>query len=141
MQRNHRIGLIAAAVIVLAIAFIALRPDDSSTPTTSSAATTTATGTVATSTGTTAAPTPKPDPGPLLTSAGITTIKVSKGDQVRFRVRSSGAEEIHVHGYDLKQDVAAGATATMHFTADVTGIFEIEFEHSGTQIGKLVVEP
>ena len=48
---------------------------------------------------------------------------------------------MHVHGYDLMKDVPAGKTITMSFKATITGIFEIEFEDAGEEIGKLTVEP
>ena len=69
------------------------------------------------------------------------TISVTHGDTVRFRVRSSVAEEVHVHGYDLTKDIEPGRTATMSFRAALEGVFEIEFEHSGTQIASLRVAP
>ena len=60
---------------------------------------------------------------------------------MRFRVRSDEAEEVHVHGYDLMKDLEPGETATMAFKATITGIFEIEFEHSAEQIAELRVDP
>ena len=35
----------------------------------------------------------------------------------------------------------AGKTITMSFEATITGIFEIELEDAGKEIGKLTVEP
>lgn len=81
------------------------------------------------------------DDRPLLTAGSVTKIKVNQNDTVTFRVKSDVAEEIHVHGYDKKFDIRAGQTKTISFDADLTGIFEIEFENSGTQIGELTVEP
>jgi hypothetical protein len=60
---------------------------------------------------------------------------------VRFRVRHGEAEEVHVHGYDIKKDLAANETANVSFEASIPGIFEIELEHSGTPLGRLKVEP
>ena len=45
---------------------------------------------------------------------GIQRATVAKGDEVVLVVHSDVADEIHVHGYNLKQDVAAGGTATDH---------------------------
>ena len=64
-----------------------------------------------------------------------------EGDTVRFRVRSDTDEEVHVHGYDREVEVPAGKTVTVSFKATITGIFEIEFHHSGESIGQLKVEP
>ena len=60
---------------------------------------------------------------------------------MRFRVRHGGAEEVHVHGYDIKKDLAANETANVSFEASIPGIFEIELERSGTPLGRLKVEP
>jgi pyruvate/2-oxoglutarate dehydrogenase complex dihydrolipoamide acyltransferase (E2) component len=86
----------------------------------------------------TATPRPKP---PLLTGESVRTLTFEEGRTVRFRVRSAEPEEIHVHGYDIAKDVGAGETVTMSFKATITGIFEVEFEHSGTPIAELKVEP
>ncbi len=86
-------------------------------------------------------PTTPVDEGPLLEAGSVTKIKVGEGDTVAFRVKSDTDEEVHVHGYDQTFDVRAGQTKAISFTADLTGIFEIEFEGSATQIGELTVEP
>ena len=68
-------------------------------------------------------------------------LRYSEGETVRFRVVSDSAEEVHVHGYDIKKELEAGKPATMSFKASITGIFEIEFEGSAEQIGELRVDP
>jgi hypothetical protein len=72
---------------------------------------------------------------------GIVRRTVSKGDSVAIVVESDVADEIHLHGYDLSTDVAAGGTARLEFTADVPGRFEVELENRGVQIADLTVEP
>jgi FtsP/CotA-like multicopper oxidase with cupredoxin domain len=73
---------------------------------------------------------------------GIQTIEVSKGDQVHFTVISKNvSDEVHVHGYDLMQDVAPGKPVTFDFTADIEGVFEAELEDAHAQILELRVNP
>jgi FtsP/CotA-like multicopper oxidase with cupredoxin domain len=73
---------------------------------------------------------------------GIQTIEVSKGDRVRFTVDSKNvSDEVHVHGYDLMQDVAPGKPVTFDFTADIEGVFEAELEDAHEQILELRVNP
>jgi ABC-type glycerol-3-phosphate transport system substrate-binding protein len=55
-------------------------------------------------------------------------VTVDAGERVRIRVESDVADEVHVHGYDLKKDVAPGKPATIEFTANVEGSFEVELE-------------
>ena len=58
---------------------------------------------------------------------------------VAIVVHSDVADEVHVHGYDLHQDVGAGGTARIDFTADIAGVFEAELENRKLQIVELTV--
>lgn len=66
-------------------------------------------------------------------------IAVDLGSEITLEVTSDVAEHVHVHGYDLFADVAPDAPAMLTFTADVPGLFEIEFEDSVTFIAELEV--
>lgn len=66
-------------------------------------------------------------------------IEIARGQVVLFTVTSDVAEHVHIHGYDLFADVAAGETASVMFTADVPGVFEVEFEDSFTFITEIEV--
>ena len=57
--------------------------------------------------------------------------EVDLGDTVRLRVTSDVADEVHVHGYDRRIDIAAGTTAELVFVADSGGQFEVELENRG----------
>ena len=72
---------------------------------------------------------------------GIKTVSFNKGDQAVLKVNSDTADEIHVHGYDLKKDVAKGGSVTFSFKATIDGRFEVELENAGTQIANLEVQP
>jgi hypothetical protein len=67
-------------------------------------------------------------------------VRVDIGEQVRIRVQADRGEEVHVHGYDLKADVAPGRPAVIDFTADVPGVFEVELEQSGLKLLELQVQ-
>jgi hypothetical protein len=150
MSSGTRVAFLGIALVVLVIAFLALRPSRDDPETTADAPTATPTMTATPSnpdvrpTDTpTPAPTPEPtvDPGPLLTGSKVVKLRFDKGDTVRFRVRAPKDEEVHIHGYDIKKDVKAGQTTNISFKATIDGIFEIEFEDSATQIGELRVDP
>lgn len=68
-------------------------------------------------------------------------ISVGEGDDVTLQITTDHPVELHVHGYDLEQEVEPGETATLSFEADRTGRFEIEDERTGTGLGALLVEP
>jgi hypothetical protein len=72
---------------------------------------------------------------------GVQELEYSAGEQVRFKVRSDVADEIHVHGYDLMKDVPAGGSVSFSFPAEIEGIFEIELEGLKEQIAELRVNP
>ena len=72
---------------------------------------------------------------------GIERFDVRKGDRLVIVVRSDVADELHVHGYDLMRDVAAGGIARIAFTADLTGSFEIELEQRHSLLAEFEVRP
>ena len=61
-------------------------------------------------------------------------VTVKSGDEVRITVSSDVNDEVHVHGYDLMQDVTPAKPATITFQANVPGVFEVELEHRGKQL-------
>lgn len=72
---------------------------------------------------------------------GVEELEYSAGDEIRFRVSSNKADEVHVHGYDAEEEIPAGGSATLAFTADIEGIFEVELHESEAQIAELRVNP
>jgi hypothetical protein len=72
---------------------------------------------------------------------GLQELEYSAGDVIRFRVSSNQADEVHVHGYDVEEEIPAGGSATVSFPADIEGIFEVELHGSETQIAELRVNP
>ena len=146
MSRAQRLTFLAIAAVIAVLAVILIGGEESTDTTETTAEKTEPTPTPspddddATATNTpTATPTPKPLP--LLKGGEVTKLRYTEGETVRFRVTSDEAEEVHVHGYDIAKDIDAGATVTVSFKADITGIFEIEYEHAGEQIGQLRVDP
>lgn len=73
---------------------------------------------------------------------GVTTLEYSAGEQIRFKVKGDEAEEIHVHGYNLMEEIPqGGGTVEFDFPAEIEGIFEAELEGKGVQILELRVNP
>jgi hypothetical protein len=73
---------------------------------------------------------------------GVQELEFSAGEEIRFRVEGDEAEEIHVHGYDLMEDIPkGGGSVEFDFPAEIEGIFEAELEGQGTQIAELRVNP
>ena len=149
MSRGQRLGLIALAVAVAALAFVIARPDDEDEKR-SPAAGTTERAPSRTPQEPTATTDPRPEERIVLRAhgptGGVRRVEAKKGDFVRLVVESDAADEIHLHGYDVTRKVGPAEPARFSFRADVEGIFELESheaEHEGGDplIARLVVEP
>src|SRR5919106_5171676 len=138
------LSVLAGVAIVVVLGFVFLGGADEGTEVTAGTTTTTETETITTEETTTAELAERElritirDGEPV---GGIQQLTVQLGEEVKVRVESDVAEEIHVHGYDLTADVAAGGDAEIEFDATIAGRFEIELEHSGTPIAELEVRP
>lgn len=64
--------------------------------------------------------------------------KVPLGTKVRLMVRADISDEVHVHTYDKKAAITGGV-ATIDFTADIPGVFEVELEGKGVVLLQLQV--
>jgi hypothetical protein len=131
---------LAAVVIVAAVLIATLGGSDDKKK---KAATTAAPRPATATTGT-----PPPPPAPVSNTivvrdakpvGGVQKLKYDKGDTVDIVVKSDTADEIHLHGYDLMKDVAAGGRVRFRFKATIEGVFEIELEGRKQQIASLDV--
>jgi FtsP/CotA-like multicopper oxidase with cupredoxin domain len=150
MSRNQRLSFLGIAAVIAVVAIVVLTVGGGSDDTTTDDSANTSAQQTATATATptaedgqeesTPTPTPKPQP-PLLQAGKVAKLRFDEGETVRFRVRSDKPEHVHIHGYDIMNDVDAGKTANVAFKATITGIFEVEFEDSAEQIAELRVDP
>jgi FtsP/CotA-like multicopper oxidase with cupredoxin domain len=58
-------------------------------------------------------------------------LRVTEGDHVRLRWTADAPTVVHLHGYDLEQEVAPGRAAEFQFEAYATGRFTIEVHAEG----------
>jgi hypothetical protein len=154
----RKVALIAAGLGLIVSLFVALRENDEEDGTTAATQATTVQTTTEGPPATTEAP--PATTAPATTTAqrpstiriryrieggrpvgGIARDSVAQGRNVVIVVTSDVADHVHVHGYDLMADVAPGKPATIRFTADAPGRFEIELEDTGVQIAELEVRP
>ena len=143
MSKGAKTGLLAAAVIVAAIAFVALRPSGGS----DSAGTTTQATTQPSTTAATTPDTPPPRVETIKVSGGepaggVSKLSFREGERIRFRVTDDSDAVVHLHGYDIEKDVGPGSPATFNVPATITGRFEVELHGAQeTQIAEVTVEP
>lgn len=148
MQPWMRWLLLGGSVVVIAVLFVALRPDDAATPTPTASPTPSA----ATPTDTpSASPTPSPSPTPNAALIEVTVrgdrvqgpdrAAIRQGEQVILVVHADVSDHVHVHGYDLMADVEPGRPARIRFRANVPGVFEVELEDAGRPLLELEIAP
>jgi len=145
MPAFRRRAAVAALITVAALTVAACGDDGSSQAT----GTTTTTVPAATTSGpgTTAKPTTTADATPVIEvrvvggkpQGGVRRERVRSGETVVLRVVADVADEVHLHGYDRSADVAPGKPAEIRFTADITGVFEVELEQRKQKLLQLEV--
>ena len=127
----------ATVAVLAAVAALTLAAcGDDGTP--QATGTTTPAATTSTTTGPTTSvePTTTADPTPVIevrvaggkVQGGVRRERVQSGETVVLRVVADVADEVHLHGYDRTANVAPGKPAQIRFTADITGVFEVELE-------------
>jgi hypothetical protein len=121
MSRNQRLGIVLAAVIVAAVAFVIANSGGSSSGQFSGKAH------IFVVNGQ-----PK---------GGIAQLRYKHGQTIDLTVTSDVADEIHIHGYDLHKDVMKGGSVHFSFPASIEGTFVIELESRKEQIASLMVVP
>ena len=72
---------------------------------------------------------------------GVHELEFEQGERIRFRVRSDVADEVHMHGYDVAMDVAAGGEAKFDVPATIEGVFEVELEERVVPLAEITVNP
>jgi hypothetical protein len=138
-SNSTRIALAVGSVAALVVLFVVLNSGGDSNK--SSTSTSTTSGKPGT---TTTAPASTPQVITVRNAkpvGGIKKLDYTKGDQVRFKINSDVADEIHVHGYDFHKNVSAGGSVSFSFPAKIDGVFVIELESRGEQIAELRVKP
>jgi hypothetical protein len=153
LSNLQRLAIVVGAIVVLVVAYLVFSggSDDSKKSASQPAATqstqsTTTGGADTSGTATSTQPAAPPAPPTVRVvgakpQGGVQKLSFNKGDQIRFRVVSDTADEIHVHGYDLMKDVPAGGSVTFSFTGSIDGRFVVELENHGEQIAELDVQP
>jgi FtsP/CotA-like multicopper oxidase with cupredoxin domain len=139
VSRNQRLGLIAGAIVVLVAAFLLIRPTEEKKnpkPASRPAGTTTA--------GSTPQAKPKPPEVSIRNgkpAGGVKTIEFTSGETARIDIKSNTPGEVHLHGYDIEQEVKPGETTVLRFKANIEGIFALEDHASDAELAKVRVNP
>lgn len=153
MSNGQRFGLIAVALVIAVGAFFLLRsPGDEAQQAAAPAPAPAedASAPAAEEDGSTPTAEPQKPPEPPATEieveggapvGGVAEVKAKKGDEIRFEVTADAPAEVHVHGYELTEQVDAGRAAKFSFPAELEGVYEVELEETATPIAELRVSP
>ena len=130
LRTMHRLALTLAIAAVLLVAGCASGDDTAGKPANTGSATGSSTAkvvevTVAVSDG-------KVTPAPH-------RVDVPLGSQVRLLVTSDVDDEVHVHGFDVEEELVAGRTTTIELSADQPGLYEVETHERDLQLLQLEV--
>jgi hypothetical protein len=153
LSGRQRAALIVGAIAVLVVAYVVIQggsDDDKDKAATPAAQTTQSTQSGPSTTSTPSTSTEEAPAEPAIPTVrvvdakpqgGVKKLEFDKGDQIRFKVVSDTADEIHVHGYDLMKDVGQGGSVSFSFKGSIDGRFVVELEDHGEQIAELDVAP
>ena len=143
MRASTRWLLALVAVAAVVIMFLVLRPEPQQPVAVDASPTPESTG----STPSPAEPTATATLDPVEIEVeegrveGPRTISVALGERVAFEVEVDVADHVHVHTYDILQDVSPGRPWTITFEATIPGVHEIELENAGLLLTRLEVTP
>jgi hypothetical protein len=144
---------VGVAVALLVVLFLVLQGgDDDDEPTTPPATEQTADGQASngSASGDSSEPEPQPEPKPEIPTivvrggepvGGVAELTFDKGDRIRFAVTSDVADHVHLHGYDVFEDIEAGGRVMFDVPATIDGVFEVELEDRVVPLAEITVNP
>jgi hypothetical protein len=135
-----KVALLAAAVVVGVVLLVVLRPDDDDEGQQTTPATT-----VTEITGETTTTEEEVVRAEIAVQGGDVSgteqVELEQGQRLVLVVRADVADEVHVHGYDIMEDVAPGQPARFDFRVTDPGRFDVELEQRQQPLTELVVSP
>jgi ABC-type glycerol-3-phosphate transport system substrate-binding protein len=142
-----RIAMLIAALAMGAVGLAGCGGDDNA----ADAVTTTETATTATTTetGGETTPTTPAAQAKVITirvvggqpEGGIQRPTIDQGDKVVLVVRTDSGDAVHLHGYNIEQEIVPGKPLRLPFTANLAGRFEVELHPTDTLLAVLEVKP
>ena len=72
---------------------------------------------------------------------GPDVVHLKKGDTLSLTVTSDAADELHLHGYDLRLRLLPGRPASLTVVATLTGRFSAELHNARVELTTLQIDP
>ena len=143
-----RIATLIAALALGAIGLAGCGGDDNAADAVTTTETTTTTTTTTDTAGETTPTTPAPQPKVITIhvvggqpQGGIQRPTIDQGDKVVLVVRTDSGEAVHLHGYNIEQEIVPGKPLRLPFTANLAGRFELELHPTDALLAVLEVKP
>jgi len=143
-----RIATLIAALALGAIGLAGCGGDDNAADAVTTTETTTTTTTTTDTAGETTPTTPAPQPKVITIrvvggqpQGGIQRPTIDQGDKVVLVVRTDSGEAVHLHGYNIENEIVPGQPLRLPFTANIAGRFELELHPTDTLLAVLEVQP
>jgi hypothetical protein len=145
-----KIAVMLAAVAAAVVGLTGCGGDDSTNAVTTTESTATApTETTTETTATTPSATTPATQARVITirvlgglpQGGIQRPTIDKGDKVVLVVLTDSGEAVHLHGYNIENEIVPGKPTRLPFTANIAGRFEVELHPTDTLLAVLEVKP
>jgi hypothetical protein len=144
----NRLVIVAVALVLAGGLFVFFRSrDDGESATTTITAPTTTAGTTTGIIPQPPQPAPPPQPQQIRIVVrggkpvgGVKDVTVPKDDRAVIVITSDVADELHLHGYNLKRDLTPGQTARLPFRATIEGTVEAELEERGLPLVRITTQ-
>jgi plastocyanin len=72
-------------------------------------------------------------------SPAPTTVDLAVGETITLTVTSDHADELHVHGFDIEQQLPAGRPVSVELTGQSPGVYEVETHEPALRLLKIAV--
>ena len=72
-------------------------------------------------------------------SPAPSTVDVAVGQSLTLTVTSDHADELHIHGFDVEEELSAGKPVTVTITGKQPGTYEVETHHPELLLLKIAV--
>jgi hypothetical protein len=68
------------------------------------------------------------------------TVRLGVGESLTLRVTSDHDDELHIHGFDVEKELAAGVAQSVTVTGQEPGVYEVETHHPELRLLKIAVQ-
>jgi heme/copper-type cytochrome/quinol oxidase subunit 2 len=68
------------------------------------------------------------------------TVDLPVGESLTLTVTSDHADELHIHGFEVEKELAAGTPLSVTVTGKQPGVYEVETHHPELRLMKIAVK-